>query len=250
MVALHLRQSIAKLLSKFSERVVDKFIQNLSSEWQEQVKSLIKTMQSVDTSLQHIAITSQVCATRQNQMEWRDNLRAVMEWHGVSAPSAYRLWQLGAGRVPTCPMNASTELTGGKPMSLFDEVWEGQSRQSNRTVPKFTECDETQLLESYTYDVRQNIVASRAGAVHGQTARAVSQWSAVKVAHVASMAQWVSALEVELVQFIAPGSPSDGRSFLTVEATARLAALATAKVHELVEMQSEDDSFRCVYDFL
>ena len=250
MVALQLRQSIAKLLAKFSDKIVDSFIQNLSSEWQEQVKSLIKSVQSVDSSLQHIVITSQVCATRANIMEWRDCLRAVSKWHGCSYPSAYRLWQQGAGRVPTCPMNASTELTSGKPMSLFDEVWEAQSRQCNRVVPKFTESDETQLLEEYTYHIRQNIVASRPGAVSGQTARAVSQWSEVKVAHLTTMGQWVSALEVELIAFISSTSASSNRKFLLPGEGVRLASLATAKVAELVAMQALDDTFRCVYDRL
>ena len=69
------------------------------------------------------AITSQVCATRANNDEWRQCLQFGSQWHGTSLQGAYSLWQHQSLSVPACPANQWKNVESGQPMLPSDAHW-------------------------------------------------------------------------------------------------------------------------------
>ena len=56
----------------------------------------------------------------------------MSKWHKVSLQSAYKLWQLKLGAVPTCPANQWAVLETGMPMGPSDQsIADMEARQSN-----------------------------------------------------------------------------------------------------------------------
>jgi hypothetical protein len=72
-------------------------------------------------SASQIELTSQVCATRANIMEWRSCLQFAGQWHKVSLQAAYKLWQAGGMQSPACPANQWGVLKTGQPMVSCDQ---------------------------------------------------------------------------------------------------------------------------------
>ena len=72
-------------------------------------------------SVQQIELTSQVCATRANIVEWRSCLQFAGLWHKVSLQAAYKLWQVGGMQSPACPANQWGVLESGQPMVSCDQ---------------------------------------------------------------------------------------------------------------------------------
>ena len=123
-----LKHFIAELTTKFANELMDKFVEKCSAE---KFDELMKSVKSIESNLDAVAVTSQVCATRANVMEWRSCLAATASWHSCSWQSAYQLWRRGAVSMPSCPANIGlAEFVRGSPMSLADEVWEEVSNES------------------------------------------------------------------------------------------------------------------------
>lgn len=109
-----------------------------------------QSLKYITKSIAQVEITNQVMATRANVMEWRSCLTTIGQWHGVSLPSAYKLWQLQLGGVPPCP--ASQKL-GYSPV---DEV-RGSAMVQSDEKKSLTELPQTMLelmkLESHVSTV-------------------------------------------------------------------------------------------------
>ncbi len=86
------------------------------------------TMEKLRKSLYQVEITSQVCATRANIMEWRSCLAFTAKWYECSLQSAYTRWRWNAVSIPSCPANQSVEfLSDGSRGQYLNPVDEAKS---------------------------------------------------------------------------------------------------------------------------
>ncbi len=86
------------------------------------VQSVVKCTKQLCRSAWQTELTSQVCATRANVMEWRSSLKFASEWHQCPLQAAYKLWQDGRQGIPACPANQWMVFSSGQPMSVRDQL--------------------------------------------------------------------------------------------------------------------------------
>ena len=83
---------------------------------------VLTVQQSIRQSLGRVQTTSQVCASRLNQMEFRSKITFDSQWHSESCQSAYLRWQRGTSRSPPPPATQWQFLPEGMPLHPVDSA--------------------------------------------------------------------------------------------------------------------------------
>ena len=102
-------QTVSSQLDQFTEQqqCTTSAVQTIL-QWLKQWHSMFA---QISTNIEHISVTSQVVATRANQLEWRSFLKFHSQWHNESLLATYSRWQKQQCRAP-CPKQTSG-LAGG-----------------------------------------------------------------------------------------------------------------------------------------
>jgi hypothetical protein len=85
------------------------------------VNNSLQYLKSIASNMQAVALTSQVCATTANLIEWRSCLAFSAKWHKCSVQGAYVLWQKKRSGVPAWPASQRMQLETGQPLPQLDQ---------------------------------------------------------------------------------------------------------------------------------
>jgi len=178
-------QTVAGQLDQFTEQqdqsrsAVQTILQ-----WLKQWHTVFADMRA---NIEHISITSQVVATRSNQLEWRSFLKFHSQWHNESLLATYSRWQKQQCRAPCPPANQWSCWGDGSPLSPMDSA--RLASQHSCSSPHWLKLE---TVNQYLSFANENLKAMEL------QLEGTDQWSAAKKTAVHAWASKSAEFQLEL----------------------------------------------------